>query len=161
VKQCPNCAAENAPEAGFCVQCGAAQRNVLPPVPPQYWQRPYQPPQYHAPPGCPFPVPYGAAQNNSGMVVWATVNMVLSSGLAFGVIALVFAMTAKSAWTKQEYESKMRTAKICNIIGTICTALVILAGIAYAAVMLVLLFRVPSGAWGDFGEPLHPLVLAR
>ena len=158
MRVCPNCALENTAEHHYCAKCGAA----LSPVPPvRPMQAPYAPPyrpQYQVPP---FALPYGAAQNNTGTVVWAIVNMVLSSGMLFGVIALVFAMTAKSAWTQQEYESKMRTAKICNIIGTVCTALVILAGIAYAVFMIIVLLSVPGGMWEDFGEQLYPLVFAR
>jgi heme/copper-type cytochrome/quinol oxidase subunit 2 len=93
-------------------------------------------------PYTPYPQqPYGAAANTGGMLAMSIINIFFCTIL--GIIALVFTLQAKSAFTQQDFDAKMRTAKICNIIGLI--------GGALSVVFMIIYFVVIAAAIGSIG----------
>lgn len=56
--------------------------------------------------------------SNSNMVCFS-VFVLLCCSLPLGIVALVFAVMASSAYTRDEAERKLRTAQRCNIAGVI------------------------------------------
>lgn len=110
---CPNCGAQNPDNAVQCTNCG------------QPIAQAQQPPVYQQP----FAQPYGQTANTTGMLVWSIINIFLCTIL--GIIATVMTVGAKSAATQPEFESKMKTARILNIIGTIVGALTIIGYIIF------------------------------
>ena len=160
--QCTNCGAENAGTNQNCGRCGSPlpqyppqqpagyappQAQYAPPPPPyappqaQYAppppyapQPPYAPPMY-----APQPVPYGQTQQTTGMMVWSIINIILCTVL--GIIALVFTLNAKNAVTPQEFDSKMKSVKTLNIVGTVLSAVFI---IAYVILMVVIIGNASS-----------------
>ena len=126
---CPNCNTNIPDNATHCPNCGAAQP-VQPPVQPPVYQ---QPPM----PQMPYQQPYGtppSGQLSTGMLVWSIINIFLCTIL--GVIALVFTFMAKGAPTGEDEQSKLKTAKILNIIATIGGVLSIIIAIIYVVVVM-------------------------
>lgn len=137
---CPNCNA-NLPEgAANCPNCGAVLQAQQPPVqqPPVQQAPAQQPPVYQQPPmpQMAYQQPFGnppSGQTNTGMLVWSIINIFLCTIL--GIIGLVFTLNAKSAVTAEDEQSKLKTAKILNIIATIGGALSIIISIIWVVVV--------------------------
>lgn len=76
---------------------------------------------------------------NIGMLVWSLINLVLCSQVAAGVIALVFTLLAKGE-TDEKAKRYNRIAKIANIVGTICAAVLVLFLVVFYVFMIILAF---------------------
>ncbi len=149
--RCTVCGQESDQPSKFCPNCGAPmpeqesqqaepaqpvqptqQAYVRPDYDPAQQAQPTAPPQYGAQPAVQRP-------SSTGQIVFAVINIVLGcvswcGSTIFGIIALIFAILANSAPTYQEAESKLRTAKILNIIGVaiavVLFIIILVAGIA-------------------------------
>ena len=158
---CPNCQSSVPDHATNCPQCGAVmavqpqnpvppQNPVQPPVPGQVPPTGQVPPAGQMPP-MPGQVPpaytpyqqpaypYGQApsgQTNTGLLVWSIINLVICC-LPLGIAGLIFTLNAKNALNAEEEAQKLKTAKTCNLIGTIGGAVVV---ILYVILMMVGIF---------------------
>ncbi len=61
---------------------------------------------------------------NVASLVWSIINLVLCCQL-FGIISLIMTILAKSAGTATEEQSKLKTAKTLNLVGTILGVIII------------------------------------
>lgn len=168
---CQFCGNENPENATFCGGCGAkftqqetpevqqnnqpyaqppVQQNDQPQVQPPYgqpyqqqppvqppYQQPYVQPQYAQPY---FNQPYGQTANTTGQFVWSILNLIFCC-LILGIISLVTVNGAKSAMTKEEFDSKMKTAKTLNLIATIVGAVV------YTLYILLVIIGIGSSSY--------------
>ena len=76
---------------------------------------------------------------NIGMLVWSLINLVLCSQVAAGVIALIFTLLAKGE-TDEKSARYNKIAKIANIVGTICAAVLVLFLVVFYIFMIILAF---------------------
>ena len=74
----------------------------------------------------PYGTYYKRRQINVGQLVFSIINIITGIGLIFGVIALIMTCFAVDAKDDNEEFSKLRTAKILNIIGISLLGLVFL-----------------------------------
>ena len=63
-------------------------------------------------------VPYGATTNSTAYIIWSVANLILCC-LPLGIIALVMVTNARNAITKEEYDKKIKTSLILNIIASV------------------------------------------
>ena len=56
--------------------------------------------------------------------------------LPLGIVALVFVLNAKNCVTKEEFESKMKVARTCNIVALVLGAVVVVCYIVYFVVIM-------------------------
>ena len=118
---CTNCGNELKENEKFCPECGAEQ------VKTGSAEAPYIPPIADIPtagataggnPESPAVSTHKERSLNIAQLVWALINVVLCC-MPLGVASLVMTIMAKDAPTEEESAKKLKTAKICNIIGTI------------------------------------------
>ena len=113
---CKNCGAELPDDAKFCTSCGApAQENETVKATPVVNETVYTE----------TPAPKERTLN-VGMLVFSIINMALYCGVVFGIISLIMTILAKNADTDESERSKLKTAKILNIIGIIITSVLAL-----------------------------------
>lgn len=74
-----------------------------------------------------------SGQLNVGQLVWSIINL-LTCCTPLGIAGLILTLLAKDAHSAEEETSKLKTAKICNLIGTIGAGVIILLYIALVAV---------------------------
>lgn len=157
MKKCPNCGAENNDVAVYCASCGAtlaqpqdaqssassqvpnpAAQNQVPPSyqtqPGQYQTNPnFQPPSqnyYQQPPQ----MPYGQTANTTGYIVWSIINLLFCC-MPLGIVGLIMSINAKNCFTKEDFESKIKSARIFNIIATVAGVVAILAYIIFVVIL--------------------------
>ena len=126
---CKNCGAQLEESAKFCPSCGTAQAEQAPAevVTPEI-EIPVQ--EINA-----APAPEKASGNlNVAQLVWSIINLLVCC-TPLGIAALIFTVIAKDAATAEEEAKKLKTAKTCNLIGTIGGAVVIVLYIVLAVVM--------------------------
>ena len=71
---------------------------------------------------------------NMGMLIWAIINLI-SCCTPLGIAGLVLTILAKDAPSAEEEAKKIKTAKTCNLIGTIGGAVYILGCIIVGVIM--------------------------
>ncbi|MBR5187636.1 MAG: zinc-ribbon domain-containing protein [Clostridia bacterium] len=71
---------------------------------------------------------------NMGMLIWAIINLI-SCCTPLGIAGLVLTILAKDAPSAEEEAKKLKTAKTCNLIGTIGGAVYILGCIIVGVIM--------------------------
>lgn len=106
---CSECGTELHTNGKYCVVCGASasgdgggtSRSAVPPAESK-------------------PLP-----STTGQIVFAVINIVTGVAFVFGVIALVFAILANEAKSFEDAESKLRVARVLNIVGVSLTGLCI------------------------------------
>lgn len=150
---CPNCNTNVPDNAAHCPNCGAALSAQPPAQPPVYQQPVYQQPAYQQPPmpQVAYQQPYGtppSGQLSTGMLVWSIINIFLCTVL--GVIALVFTVMAKGSPNGEDEQSKLKTAKILNIIATIGGVLSIIITIIYVVVVFAAVGGIASELGGYY-----------
>jgi len=74
-----------------------------------------------------------SGQLNVGQLVWSIINL-LTCCTPLGIAGLILTLLAKDAHSAEEETSKLKTAKICNLIGTI--------GAAVFVVLYIVLFAI-------------------
>ena len=121
---CKRCGAELAEDQVFCTVCGEAVNDA-----PVVNDAPI--------------IEEKKERLHVGMFVWSLINMLICCQPA-GIIALIFTLLAR-------YEEKVKAdkylgiAKICNIIGTVIGALVLVAVIIYV-VFVIFMFGILMGS---------------
>lgn len=152
---CPHCGARVNEDDKVCLSCGGSlsnsennQENGNNNTGQQY----YNNGQYYDPYGNyrpPYNVPYGngygnipTREMNIGMLIFSIINIVFG-GRIFGLIALVFTISARSKPTAELEANNLKIAKILNIIGVVC------AVISSIAVYFIVLWLLENGY--DFG----------
>ena len=119
---CSHCGAKLEENAKFCSSCGTGTEAAAEPAP-----APVEAPEAPAA----EPAPAKASGNlNMGMLIWAIINLVTCC-MPLGIAGLLFTIFAKDAPTAEAEAKKLKTAKTCNLIGTI-------GGVIYIAVCLVI-----------------------
>ncbi len=122
---CSNCGSKLEENAKFCLACGApveqtntdTNTNTL----------------HTAPVENTTPAPAKASGVlNMVQLVWSLINLLLCC-TPLGIASLIMAILAKDAPSAEEEAKKLKTAKICNLIGTIVGAVII---IVYAFVFV-------------------------
>jgi hypothetical protein len=99
-------------------------------------------PMYAAPVYQPAPGVYPSRPSGSGQMVFAVINIVLGTimcccfglgipALVLAIIAAVMASGANKAITQEEAESKIKTARILNIISIILAVIAVIIAIAF------------------------------
>lgn len=97
---------------------------------------------YAAPVYQPAPGVYPSRPSGSGQMVFAVINIVLGTimcccfglgipALVLAIIAAVMASGANKAITQEEAESKIKTARILNIISIILAVIAVIIAIAF------------------------------
>ena len=71
---------------------------------------------------------------NMGMLIWAIINLI-SCCTPLGIAGLVLTILAKDAPSAEEEAKKLKTAKTCNLIGTIGGAVYILGCIIVGVIV--------------------------
>lgn len=112
---CSECGSELHTNGKYCVVCGASasgdgggtSRSSVPPAESK-------------------PLP-----STTGQIVFAVVNIVTGIAFVFGVIALVFAILANEAKSHEDAESKLKVARVLNIVGVSLTGFCILMYIVF------------------------------
>ncbi len=119
---CKNCGTQLDENANFCPSCGAAQSPVPPAEP--IVEQPAQ-----------APAPQKASGIlNVGQLVWSIINLVACC-TPLGLAALIITILAKDAPTAEEESKKLKTAKTCNLIGTIGSAVIVILYIVFFVVL--------------------------
>ena len=77
---------------------------------------------------------------NMGMLIWAIINLI-SCCMPLGIAGLIMTIFAKDAPSAEEEAKKLKTAKTCNLIGTIGGAIFT---IIY---MIIMVFAILEGAF--------------
>ena len=62
--------------------------------------------------------PKGSGVFNVGMLVWSIINLLFCCQ-ALGIASLILTIMAKCATSPEDEAKKIKSAKICNIIGTV------------------------------------------
>lgn len=117
---CKNCGSQIDDGSKFCSVCGASQGSTE-------QQQPSEP-IYMEP-----VIPKASGNLNVGMLVWSIINLLMCC-MPLGIASLIMTIMAQNAASAQEEASKLKTAKICNLIGTIATGVLIIAYIILIAV---------------------------
>lgn len=156
---CKSCGSSIPDDVPFCSYCGASLSGGLPPeggIPPYPPQPVYGPPSIRPEPAPPYtppvrsePVPpytqpyappytqrvYDKVVSPTADIVWGAIMIALGLfnmlQLILGVIAVVFAATINNRMPPEEQKSKLRTARILNIV---CTVLCVLTVISYIVI---------------------------
>ena len=110
---CSNCGTQLDENSKFCSNCGAEQASVQP-VPAE---TDYNFTQTFDEPVVPE-VPKASGNLNILHLVWAIIN-ILACCMPLGVAALILTVLAKDAPSAEEEAKKIKTARLCNIIGTV------------------------------------------
>ena len=166
VKFCPNCGVpqpENTqPAADAYSQPTQPEQNIYtqPAQPAQqaYIRQDYTPappPQYTSqmpPSGQVNYAPVYAGQpkpSATGQIVFSIINIICCGwGISsiLGIIALIFSIMASSATSYEEAVSKLKTAKILNIIGIVLAAIFVIVYIVLFGALIA------SGDWNGFSD---------
>lgn len=140
---CPKCNGDYDEGAKFCPHCGATLNADTQSAQPNSYQQPnyQQPPQYNAG----YQPPYGNSYPASGILstgqlVWSILNIVFCCRI-LGIVALVMTILAKGAPSAPEEQSKLKTAKTLNLIGTIA------GGIFVIIYMILVVTGTVAGIW--------------
>ena len=76
-----------------------------------------------------------AQVNNTGMIVWSIINLILCC-LPLGIVGLIFSINAKNQPTYEQAQEHLKKAKTWNLVGTIVGAVVeIIAVIIYVVAL--------------------------
>lgn len=107
---CKNCGAELKEEDKFCPSCGSEQaaENTTEPV------------FENVPPIADIPAK-ASGQLNVGFLIWSILN-ILFCCMPLAIVSLIMTVTAPNAATAEDEKKKLKTAKICNLIATIGSA---------------------------------------
>lgn len=109
---CRNCGTKLEEEVNFCPECGAAQKPAT--------TEKEAAPEIPVVPIAETPEePTSSGKLSIGLIVWSVINIVFCC-LPFAIPSLIMTVMAKDAFTAEEEAKKLRSAKICNLIGTIC-----------------------------------------
>ncbi len=125
---CSHCAAEVLENSSFCVACGSPVRIGM---------------------SAPVAQPGLALPSATGQIAFSVINIVTGVGVLFGAIALVFSILGSEAKSCADAVSKLKTAKILNIVGVSLTGFFILCYVAFFLVMFGLMgfgFLAASGS---------------
>ena len=121
---CSNCGSKLDENAKFCIACGTPTE-----------QTEHSTPSNTAPVDEVTPAPAKASGVlNTGMFIWAIINLI-SCCTPLGIASLVLTILAKDAPSAEEEAKKIKTAKTCNLIGTIGGAVYILGCIIVGVIM--------------------------
>ena len=118
---CKNCGAELSADQKFCANCGSAVESAPAPEAIEEPAVVEEPVAVEAPVAVAEPV---AAEEpvkaglNVGMLVWSIINLLFCCQ-ALGIASLILTIMAKSATSPEDEAKKIKSAKICNIIGTV------------------------------------------
>ena len=79
-------------------------------------------------------VPKASGALKVGMLVWSIINLVMCC-MPLGIVSLIMTVMAQNATSAQDEIDKLKTAKICNLIGTIAVGIfvviyIVLVGLA-------------------------------
>ena len=132
MKTCTRCGATHDDSAKFCTSCGAAfeaeaktetanesiNENVF------GVETSDQAPTEKA----------GSRQLNVGQLIWSIIN-VLACCTPLGIASLILTILAQSAATAADEESKLKTAKTLNLIGTIVGAIGVIVSFFWGLMM--------------------------
>ena len=134
---CPYCGAQNADDNAFCSNCGAALKDANQPQqnfevnekPAQTYQQndpgpqqTYQQNQWNYAPQPIAPIPTG------GLMAWSIITILLCT--IPGIVALVNTLGINKAATLEEQQTKMSSARMWCIIGTILGIIAIIGNLA-------------------------------
>ena len=103
---CSSCGAQIPDNATFCPSCGLST-NVQ-------WGTSYQQPIYTQQP---VYAQQSRFQIPTGMLVWSIISIFLCT--IPGIIAAVLTVLAKDATSQEDYDNKIRIAKILNIVSLV------------------------------------------
>lgn len=117
---CKNCGSQIDDGSKFCSVCGASQESTE-------QQQPSEP-IYTEP-----VIPKASGILNVGMLVWSIIDLIMCC-VPLGIVSLIMTIMAQNAASAQEEASKLKTAKICNLIGTIATGVLLIIYIVLIAV---------------------------
>lgn len=117
---CKNCGSQIDDGSKFCSVCGANQESPE--------QQQTNEPIYTAP-----VTPKASGTLNVGMLVWSIIDLLMCC-MPLGIVSLIMTIMAQNAASAQEEASKLKTAKICNLIGTIATGVFLIIYIVLIAV---------------------------
>ena len=107
---CSNCGAQLEENAKFCSSCGVSTDASVEAAPASVAADEAIVTE---------PAPAKASGNLSiGMLIWSIINLVACC-MPVGIAGLLFTIFAKDAPSAEEEAKKLKTAKICNLIGTI------------------------------------------
>jgi len=159
MRYCNNCGERIPDDAKFCPSCGIKfenstkdsinQPSVDEPTPQGAKQEktemkntpidysntyyvPYNPSVFQA--SFQPPVERASGKLNVGMLVWSIINL-LTCCTPLGIVGLIFTILANSAQTAVEEKSKIKTALILNIVGTVLAVLIIVFYIVIFVIM--------------------------
>ena len=107
---CKKCGAEIEEGAEFCDTCKETAEQTPENNTPAEAEAPIQ--HDYVP-----ETPKGSGNLNIGMLVWAIINFVFCCQ-PLAIAAFIVTIMAKSAATPEDEAKKLKTAKLCNIIGT-------------------------------------------
>ena len=97
---CKKCGAEIDSDATFCSACGANQGESFVGM------------------TLNEPVQKSSGSINIGLMIWSIINLIMCC-TPLGIASLVMVVLAKDAPSIEDEAKKLKTAKICNAIGTI------------------------------------------
>ena len=101
---CSNCGAKLEENAKFCLACGTPVEQTE---------------TTDAPVADATPAPAKASGNlNVAQLVWSIINLILCC-MPLGIAGLILTIFAKDAPSAEEEAKKLKTAKTCNLIGSI------------------------------------------
>jgi uncharacterized membrane protein YvbJ len=119
---CSNCGTKLEENAKFCLACG---------TPTEQTENNINATSFEST----TPAPAKASGNlNVAQLVWSIINLVVCC-MPLGIAGLVMTIFAKDASTAEEEAKKLKTAKTCNLIGTIGSAVFY---VLYFAFILIL-----------------------
>lgn len=120
---CSNCGKQLDENAKFCLACGTPTEQIENPT------------ENTAPVEEEAPAPAKASGVlNMGMLVWAIINLI-SCCTPLGIAGLILTILAKDAPSAEEEAKKIKTAKTCNLIGTIGGAVYIVVCVIIGVVI--------------------------
>ncbi len=111
---CKKCGASIDDNSKFCPSCGASQETQTGVIED-------------------IAMPKGSSGVlNVGMLVWSIINIVCLC-VPLGIAGLILTLIAKDAHTAEDEAKKIKSAKVCNLIGSIAAILVIILYVAFFA----------------------------
>lgn len=127
---CKNCGSQIDDGSKFCPVCGTNQENnEQQKTDETYYKEPI--------------TPSASGSLNVGMLIWSIIDILMCC-MPLGVVSLIMTIMAQNATSAYDEASKLKTAKVCNLIGTI--------GMGVFVILYILLIVVGVVAGVNAGE---------
>lgn len=123
---CRNCGKQLEENVKFCPECGSAQENAS------------EAEAAPTPPVTEIPTPPKASGIlNVGQLIWSILNLIFCC-MPLAIVSLIMTVTAKDAPSAEEETKKLKTAKTCNLIATIGSAVFFVIYFAFVVIMALI-----------------------